>query len=91
MTKLDAATVTRQGQISIPKKIREKLGLQAGDKVVFFEDERGQIVIQEAEAPIEFSREQWTQFLAKTEKEPVTKVKGKTEALQHLNRLMKKS
>ena len=91
MTKLDAATLTRQGQISIPKKIREKLGLQAGDKVIFFEDEKGQIVIQEAEAPIEFSRDQWEQFLAKTEKEPVSKVKGKAQALQHLNRLMKKS
>ena len=90
MIKLDEATLTSQGQVSIPKKIREKLHLERGHKVIFLEDEKGRVVIQEAEVPIEFTHNQWQEFLAKTEKEPVTKVKGKAEALHHLDRLMGK-
>ena len=90
MVKLDEATLTRQGQISIPKKVRERLHLQPGTKVIFLEDEKGRVVIEEAEVPIELTQEEWQQFLAKTQKERVTRVKGKAEALRHLDRLMKK-
>ncbi len=81
MVKLDEATLTSQGQISIPKKVREKLHLQKGSKVVFLEDKAGHILIQEAEGSIEFTHEQWEAFLQKTQKEPVTQVKGKREVL----------
>ena len=91
MTKLDESTLTSQGQISVPKKVRERLHLEKGDKVVFLEDEKGRVVIQEAEVPIEFTREQWEEFLRKCQKEPVTQVRGKKAALRHLERLMKKS
>ena len=91
MVKLDEATITRQGQISIPKKIREKLHLEAGDKVAFLEDEKGHVLIQEAEAPFDLTSSQWEEFLAKTENESVTRVKNKTEALKHLDSLAKKS
>ena len=91
MVKLDEAKLTQQGQISIPKKIREKLHLQTGDRVVFLEDEKGHILIQEAEAPFDLTPTEWDEFLAKTEKEPVTHVKGKSEALKHLDKLKKKS
>ena len=90
MVKLDEATLTGQGQISIPKKVRERLHLEKGNKVLFFEDERGQIVIQDAEAPIEFSRAEWARFLAKTEREPVTRAHSKSEALRHLDKLRHK-
>ena len=90
MLKIDEATLTSQGQISIPKKVRQKLHLQKGNKVVFLEDDNGRIVIEEAEAPVEFTRKQWDDFLAKTKKEPVTRVKGKKQALRHLDRLIKK-
>ena len=90
MTKLDEATLTSQGQISIPKRVREKLHLEKGDKVVFLENEKGQIILKEIETPIEFSHEEWQMFLAKTQKEAVTRVKGKKEALSHLDKLMKK-
>ena len=90
MTKLDEATLTSQGQISIPKKVRERLHLEKGNKVIFLEDEKGQIVIQEAETPIEFSRADWDKFLAKTQKEPVTRTHGKKEALRHLDKLTHK-
>ncbi len=89
MTKLDESTITSQGQVSIPKKIREKLHLKKGDKIAFFEDEKGRIFLKEAEMPIDFSTEEWKIFLSKTQKERVTKVNGKEAALKHLDRLMK--
>ena len=90
MTQLDQATITSQGQISIPKQVREKLHLKKGDKVAFFEDEKGRIVLQEVETPAALSAEDWAAFLAKVEKEPVTTVKGVRAALKHLDRLKKK-
>ena len=30
-----AATVTSKGQVTIPKQVREALGIEAGDRVVF--------------------------------------------------------
>ena len=90
MVKLDEATLTSQGQVSIPKKVRERLHLHKGDRVVFLEDDRGRIFIEEAEIPIEFTHDQWKEFLSLTEKEPVTRLKGKQAALRHLGRLMRK-
>lgn len=85
--KLGDATVTSQGQVSVPKKIRERLGLQRGSKIVFLEDEKGRILIQEAPVPIEFTNEEWKRFLEKTQKEPVTRVHNHKDALHHLDRL----
>ena len=90
MVKLDEVRLTQQGQISIPKKIRERLHLEAGDKIVFLEDDKGHILIQEAEAPFNLTPSEWRAFLEKTGKEPVTRVKGKAEALKHLDQLKNK-
>lgn len=38
-------TLTTKGQVTIPKKIRETLGLEPGSKVDFDVDEQGRIVI----------------------------------------------
>jgi AbrB family looped-hinge helix DNA binding protein len=35
------ATVTSKGQITIPHEVRRKLGVRAGDKLVFAEDAAG--------------------------------------------------
>ncbi|WP_234572750.1 AbrB/MazE/SpoVT family DNA-binding domain-containing protein [Rhodohalobacter sp. 614A] len=40
------ATITSKGQVTIPKKIRDKLGLQAGDHLNFDIDSEGKIAIQ---------------------------------------------
>lgn len=39
------ATLTSKGQITIPKKLREKLDLQKGDKLVLVE-ENGNIILR---------------------------------------------
>ena len=87
MVKLDESKITSQGQISIPKKVRLKLQLKPGDKVVFWEDEKGRIILRESDFPLEFTPEDWDKFLAKTETERVTRVSGTAAALRHLSRL----
>jgi AbrB family looped-hinge helix DNA binding protein len=36
---VEMATLTSKGQLTVPKKVRDRLGLQPGDKVVFDLDE----------------------------------------------------
>lgn len=90
MTQLSEAKLTSQGQVSIPKKVQEKLHLEKGARVVFLEDSHGRIYIEEAETPVHFTQEDWQKFLDKTRKEPLTRVSTKKEALSHLDKLMKK-
>ena len=40
-----SATVTSKGQITIPIRVREALGLDAGDRVEFIEIDKGKFVI----------------------------------------------
>lgn len=91
MVKLGDATITSQGQVSVPKKIRVRLNLQKGSKIIFLEDEEGRVFIQEAETPIEFTKEEWKNFLEKSQKEPVTRVHTRKTALKHLDRVAGKS
>jgi AbrB family looped-hinge helix DNA binding protein len=39
------ATVTSKGQVTIPKTVRDALGLQAGDRVDFVESEEGFVIV----------------------------------------------
>lgn len=39
------ATVTSKGQITIPSRVRQALGLESGDRVEFVEQEKGQFAI----------------------------------------------
>lgn len=43
---MPATTITSKGQVTIPKAIRELLGVRAGDRVSFFQTQDGQIVVQ---------------------------------------------
>ena len=40
---MTTATITSQGQVTIPKEIRDYLKLEAGTKVDFVIDEKGQV------------------------------------------------
>ncbi|MGL5116603.1 MAG: AbrB/MazE/SpoVT family DNA-binding domain-containing protein [Beijerinckiaceae bacterium] len=45
------ATVTSKGQVTIPKLIRDRLGINAGTKVAFRVDKDGRAFIQTEDAP----------------------------------------
>jgi antitoxin PrlF len=40
-----SATITSKGQITIPVRVREALGVDAGDRIEFVEVEKGQFAI----------------------------------------------
>lgn len=42
---MSSATVTSKGQITLPKSVRERLGIEAGDRIEFIESEQGFMVI----------------------------------------------
>lgn len=42
------ATITSKGQITIPKDVRDKLGLESGDQVNFIILEDGRVLMQPA-------------------------------------------
>ncbi len=42
------ATVTSKGQITIPKRVRTAMGIDAGDRVEFVETEKGEFSIMAA-------------------------------------------
>lgn len=40
-----AATLTSKGQITLPKAVRDRLGVSSGDRVEFIETEGGYLVV----------------------------------------------
>ncbi|KAA3617302.1 MAG: AbrB/MazE/SpoVT family DNA-binding domain-containing protein [Calditrichaeota bacterium] len=40
------AAITSKGQVTIPKKIRETLHIQTGDKIGFILSEKGEVIIR---------------------------------------------
>ncbi len=46
------ATLTSKGQTTIPKEIRDRLGLKPGDKLRFLLEEDGRVVILPATLPV---------------------------------------
>lgn len=49
----DNATITSKGQVTIPKRIRDELGLTAGTEVEFIVEEDGTIRVQPKEPPLQ--------------------------------------
>lgn len=45
MDNMQKATVTSKGQVTIPKTIRDRLGVSIGSQVVFYEDAYGQMIM----------------------------------------------
>lgn len=50
---MSTSTMTSKGQITIPKRVRERLGLQRGDRLVFRFQENGTLTMarETSEAP----------------------------------------
>lgn len=45
---MPASTLTSKGQLTVPKAIRNRLGLHEGDRVEFRVTEQGQVVVEAA-------------------------------------------
>lgn len=45
---MPAATLTTKGQLTLPKAIRERLGLYPGDRVEFRVTENGEVLVEAA-------------------------------------------
>ena len=43
---MNLARVSVNGQITVPAEIRRKLKVKDGDKILFFENKKGEIIIQ---------------------------------------------
>ena len=42
------AKVTSKGQVTVPVEIRQKLNINDGNKILFYENELGQVIIENA-------------------------------------------
>jgi AbrB family looped-hinge helix DNA binding protein len=40
------ATLTSKGQVTVPKEIRERLGLEKGDRIEFRVDRQGRVLVE---------------------------------------------
>jgi len=70
--------VTEKGQVTIPKEIRDELGIQPGDEVTFERTDTGYIVRKE----VDDSRFEKWRGVAETEKsvaERMSELRGKRE------------
>ncbi|HSL83978.1 MAG TPA: type II toxin-antitoxin system PrlF family antitoxin [Thermoanaerobaculia bacterium] len=45
---MPTATLTSKGQLTVPKTIRDRLGLHEGDRVAFRVTEKGEVVVEAA-------------------------------------------
>ncbi len=43
-----SSTLTSKGRITIPREVRDRLGLREGDRVVFQFDEQGNLLLRQA-------------------------------------------
>ena len=60
-------TITSKGQVTIPKAVRDQMGLRGGDKVKFVEED-GKFVLEKdiEESPFD----KWVGYLGKREQTP---------------------
>ena len=47
---MNLAKISENGQITVPVEIRRQLGLKSGDKILFFQNQKGEIVVSNASA-----------------------------------------
>jgi AbrB family looped-hinge helix DNA binding protein len=50
MVFVNLAKLSANGQITVPIEIRRQLGLKSGDKILFFQNNAGEIVVSNASA-----------------------------------------
>jgi AbrB family looped-hinge helix DNA binding protein len=49
---MSSATVTSKGQITVPKEVRDDLGLRAGSRVRFVKNDQGIVELHQERRPV---------------------------------------
>lgn len=57
MSITEDATITSKGQVTIPKRVRDKFGLEEGEEIQFIITEAGELTIRQKRDPMEHLRE----------------------------------
>lgn len=70
--------VTEKGQVTIPKEIREQLGIQPGDEIEFDETEEGYVIRKEVDKS-RFEKWKGTAETEETVDERMTALRGERE------------
>lgn len=65
---MPASTITSKGQITLPKKIRERLHVAPGDRIDFVVEENGLVVVRRARSRLK----QLRGMLRNRKRKPVT-------------------
>lgn len=75
---MPAATLTSKGQITIPKSVRDRLGLQTGDRIEFVDDSGGYRVQKRVlTSPFEKYRGYLKQLAGRNPDELVEEMRGR--------------
>lgn len=83
------STITSKGQVTVPKEVRERLGVKEGDRLVFRFDATGHLVVEpERENPLS-GLAGLLRHLAKDR--PVSVEEMKQAARKHVARKFRKS
>ena len=80
---VEESKVTKKGQITIPKDVREKLGLKVGDKIIFEPNAKGILIRKKEDSDIDKIIKEvtgiWKEhplFKNKTTKEIIEMIRG---------------
>jgi len=75
---MPTSTITSKGQITIPKEVREKLGLREGDRIDFLVDSNGNAILK----PASFSFRQLKGILHRKNRKTIS-VEKMNEAIRY--------
>ena len=72
---MKTSTLSSKGQVTIPKRIRDKLGIKPGDSIAFIENDEEILVKKEVKSPV-FDRYVGLLDTGKTTDEIISELRG---------------
>lgn len=60
----EESTITAKGQTTVPKSVRQALGVESGDRIAFFIDDQRRVYVQKAEESADPVIGHFLEFLA---------------------------